>query len=347
MKIFNLTFGLFIGLVLLFTICIKAAYGIYLDRHSQNAFYVIEKKEYEVNKFSDLYSYAHKNMTKKDYNEFLKNLDKDSKKEVNFIIDSVLLVLNAKELKYKAVKPFSNRQAKEIKKFYKFVYSKKYIDKKTIRYGDYKFPDYNGTVHVLYSKYGMDKVTDKTKKRIINKAIIDAGAYVGDSSVVLSEYTNDKVYAFEPIDENYEKLLRTIDLNDMKDKILPVKLCLGEKKENKILYASIYQPDTSNSKHGDKKYVLKSTSVDDFVKDNNIKVGIIKSDIEGDEMNLLKGAKKTIMEQKPLLLISIYHSGKDFFEIKKWIEDLDLKYKFKIVRTKPDDILDETILIAE
>lgn len=345
MKMFNLTKGLFLGLSLLFIISFCACYNIYLDRYSQNAFYVIEKKKYEVDKFSDLYDYAKKNMTKKDYDNFIRNLDRQSKKEVKFIIDRALLVLNAKEFGYKNVKPFSNRQANEIKKFYKFVYSKEKIDNSTIKYGNYLFPNYEGTVHVLYNKYGINKV--RRKKAIENKAIIDAGAYIGDSSVVLAEYTKDKVYAFEPIDENYNNLLKTIDLNLMKDKIIPVKMALGEKRGNKILYASVSQPETSNSKHGDKKYSVKLTSVDDFVKENKIKVGVIKSDIEGDEMNLLKGSKQTILEQKPVLLISIYHSGKDFFEIKKWIEDLDMKYKFQIFRSKPDDILDETILIAQ
>ena len=279
------------------------------------------------------------------FSELIKNFDKNSKKEVEFIMKNSLLILNAKDLGYKVVRPFSNRQAKEIKKFYDFVYSKKDVGNSTIQYGKYKFPEYDGTVHVLYSKYGTSKIQHKNKLK--NKAVIDAGAYVGDSSVILSEFTNNKVYAFEPVDENYEKLLQTIRLNKLEKKIVPVKMCLENTKGNKTLYANINQLDTANSKHGSKKYIVNAISVDEFVKENNLKIGLIKSDIEGDEMNLLQGSKQTIISQKPVLLISIYHSGKDFFEIKKWIEDLNLNYKFKIVRTKPDDILDETILIAE
>jgi len=281
MKFLNLTNGLFIGLSILITICTYASYNIYLDRQSKNAFYVIETKTYEVNKFFDLYDYSKNNISKEDYKNFIKNLDKNSKKEVDFIIKNSLQVLNAKDLGYKVVKPFSNRQANEIKKFYNFVYSKKIIDNSTIQYGKYKFPQYNGTVHVLYSKYGTSNI--KNKNNIKNKSVIDAGAYIGDSSVILSEFTNKKVYAFEPIDENYEKLLRTISLNKLEKKIIPIKMCLGEKKENKTLYANINQLDTANSKYGNKKYITKSITVDDFVKENNLKIGIIKSDIEGDE----------------------------------------------------------------
>ena len=345
MKIFNLTTGIFIGLVILISICSVAGYNIYLDKPAKDTYYMIDLKKYEVNKFYDLYRYSKNEISKEDYKNFLKNLDKDSQKEVKFIIDNSLMVLNAKDLGYTVVRPFTNRQSKEIKKFYNFVYSVKNVDKSTIQYGAYKFPVYNSTVHVLYNEYGMPKI--KNKEYVKNKAVIDAGAYIGDSSVVLAGYTDNKVYAFEPIDENYENLIKTIGLNKMTNKIVPVQMALGDKKETKILYADKNQPDTANSRHGSKEYSVSATSVDDFVRENKIYVGIIKSDIEGEEMNLLKGAKQTIINQKPILLISIYHSGKDFFEIKKWIEELNLGYKFQIFRSKPDDILDETILIAE
>jgi len=345
MKFFNITNILFIGLSILFIICISASYNIYLDSPSKKAFYIIENKDYEVKKFKDLYFYAKNNVSKEDYKLFTKNLDKESKKEVDFIIDTSLLVLNAKDLGHKVVMPFTNRQANEIKKFYKFVYTLKGIDDSTFQYGKYNLPKYDGSVHVLYNKYGIEKI--KHKNRIKNKAIIDAGAYIGDSSIVLAEYTRNKVYAFEPVEENYEKLLKTIRFNKMEKRIIPEKYCLSNNNKPKTIYVYLNHLYGANSKHGDIKHTVNTVTVDDFVNKNNLKVGIIKSDIEGDEMKLLEGAKNTIINQKPVLLISIYHSGKDFFEIKKWIENLNLNYKFRIMRTKPDDILDETILIAE
>ncbi len=49
----------------------------------------------------------------------------------------------------------------------------------------------------------------------------------------------------------------------------------------------------------------------------------------------LSGAVETIKSQKPMLFISIYHSVEDFFEIKPWIENLDLGYKFEIIKEQP------------
>ena len=87
--------------------------------------------------------------------------------------------------------------------------------------------------------------------------------------------------------------------------------------------------------------------MDDFVEKNSLDVGLIKVDVEGFERALLKGAVRTIKIQKPTLLLSIYHSGGDFFDIKKMIEDLDLGYRFKIKQQFAGSILAETLLIAE
>ena len=39
---------------------------------------------------------------------------------------------------------------------------------------------------------------------------------------------------------------------------------------------------------------------------------------------------KTIKKDKPVLAISIYHSANDFFYIKRYIEEMNLGYKFYI-----------------
>lgn len=66
--------------------------------------------------------------------------------------------------------------------------------------------------------------------------------------------------------------------------------------------------------------------------EHKLDVGMIKVDIEGAEQSFLKGAKKTISEQKPTLLISIYHNLDDLMAIKPMIEEWNLGYKFRIYR---------------
>lgn len=99
----------------------------------------------------------------------------------------------------------------------------------------------------------------------------------------------------------------------------------------------------------DPKYVEKCpvVAIDDFVAEHGIRVGLIKVDIEGAEQSFLRGAKKTICEQKPILLISIYHNVSDFLDIKPMIESWNLGYKFKIFKPVMGTVSSETVLICE
>ena len=89
-------------------------------------------------------------------------------------------------------------------------------------------------------------------------------------------------------------------------------------------------------------------TLDSYVKENNIEVGLIKTDLEGFEQPFLRGAIETIKEQKPVLIISIYHNYSDFFEIKPMLENLNLGYKFKIIEPKAlESAIVSTLLLAE
>lgn len=89
--------------------------------------------------------------------------------------------------------------------------------------------------------------------------------------------------------------------------------------------------------------------MDKYIEKNNIKVGLIKVDIEGFEQNFLKGAKKTIKSQRPILFISIYHNYDDFYNIKPMIESWNLGCKFSLFQGVQNSgkIEVETLLVCE
>lgn len=66
--------------------------------------------------------------------------------------------------------------------------------------------------------------------------------------------------------------------------------------------------------------------LDDALK--NICPTIIKADIEGAELDMLEGAKKTLARCRPTLAISVYHKREDIWQIPLWIHRLNLGYKF-------------------
>ena len=108
------------------------------------------------------------------------------------------------------------------------------------------------------------------------------------------------------------------------------------------LFISGTGSSTKLSKKGKSKILV--DKIDNIAKNKNI--GLIKMDIEGSELSAIKGAKNTIINNHPTLLISVYHNPMDFFQIypllKKWVP----KYKFKFANINHNHPRTEKILIA-
>jgi FkbM family methyltransferase len=163
--------------------------------------------------------------------------------------------------------------------------------------------------------------------------VIDGGACWGDSTLYFANEVGKtgRIYSFEFVPENLEVLNTNIDLNDgLKSNINIIKKALWHRSEE-MLNFSYHGPGTSvdNQSEGLDVIKVESIKIDDFVETNNVpKIDFIKFDIEGSELNALKGAVRTIKKYKPKLAVSIYHKLKDFYDIPEFISSLKLNYKF-------------------
>ena len=283
------------------------------------------------------------------YINFIKGFDDDDTKTVYDIISKIC---NYNNIEDKVL--YSLDELKQLNKFtdetVEFWSKITTINKHAYLYNKYILPINYFEPEIFYDKYGMDYV--KNLSQVRNKNIIDAGGFIGDSAIVFSDYTDKNVYSFEPFLQNYNMIFKTIELNK-KNNIIPVNIALGDENKEISMYShgnisSIFSLE--NSKESDINQIenkVKMMTLDSYVKENNIEVGLIKTDLEGFEQPFLKGAIETIKEQKPVLIISIYHNYSDFFEIKPMIENLNLGYKFKIIRNKSPQLITETKLLAE
>ena len=215
-------------------------------------------------------------------------------------------------------------------------------------YNGYYLPVNQFDSSVFFTRYGIDKLT--TLDSVRNKHIIDAGGYVGDTALLFSSYTDKNIHVFEASPSNMDIIGETIRLNHL-DNIVPVSKALGEKSgtatfslgERNSCNSLVERPGYNYPDHIEVPVV----TLADYVRENDLEVGLIKVDIEGGEQLLLRGAVETIRTQHPILLISIYHSANDFFEIKPMIEKMCDKYTFRIVKPANPAIALETILLAE
>jgi FkbM family methyltransferase len=196
----------------------------------------------------------------------------------------------------------------------------------------------------FYYHNGLKILPKEVLATLKDKDVIDGGAYIGDSAVIFSEeYSFGKIYSFEPDRYSYVKLKENIAKYKMKN-VIPVNKGIASE-EGKVNF-EIQGLSSAISLEGSEE--IEVTTVDKFVESSgpDVAVGLIKFDIEGFEFDGMIGSLDTIKKFRPVLLISIYHTGKDFFDIKPYLENLNLGYKFMIRKINPYNPIIETMLIA-
>ena len=280
------------------------------------------------------------------FSALISGLDNESKNTVSDIIHRMEVISDGD----KALRDiFSQREQDEFVRMNDEFKSKIVkLNDNLYYYNGYYLPVNQFDSSVFYSKYAIDELT--TLDSVRNKDIIDAGGYVGDTALLFSSYTDKSIHVFEASPSNMDIIRETIRLNQLEN-IVPVSKALGEKSgtatfslgERNSCNSLVERPGYNYPNHIEVPVI----TLDDYVRENNLEVGLIKVDIEGGEQLLLKGAVETIRTQHPILLISIYHSANDFFEIKPMIEKMCDKYTFRIIKPANSAIVIETILLAE
>ena len=280
------------------------------------------------------------------FNALISGLDNESKNTVSDIIHRMGMIADGNKSLQDV---YTQREQEE------FVRMNDEFSSKIVKlndnlyyYNGYYLPVNQFDSSVFYSKYAIDELT--TLDSVRNKDIIDAGGYVGDTALLFLSYTDKSIHVFEASPSNMDIIRETIRLNQLEN-IVPVSKALGEKSgtatfslgERNSCNSLVERPGYNYPNHIEVPVI----TLDDYVRENDLEVGLIKVDIEGGEQLLLKGAVETIRTQHPILLISIYHSANDFFEIKPMIEKMCDKYTFRIIKPANSAIVIETILLAE
>jgi FkbM family methyltransferase len=194
---------------------------------------------------------------------------------------------------------------------------------------------------------GLSFVPENAKLKIKDSAILDIGAFIGQASLSFLDFQPATIYPFEPSLTNFKKLSHGLASHIQAKQIIPVNCALGDKKGVAEMSDAGNASSMVSSSSSDQKQKVKIDTVDDFTKENKIpRVGLMKLDVEGFETNVIHGAIETIKRDKPILLISIYHTPADFFEMKIVLEKLNLGYRFIIRKTNPFWLTYDTMLIC-
>jgi FkbM family methyltransferase len=160
--------------------------------------------------------------------------------------------------------------------------------------------------------------------------VIDAGAFMGDWSAVAAQM-GGTVYAFEPSPDDYARvqLHQTASLNNFK----VVESGLGDTICTKMLNITMIAGEQMTNDY--KGIPCNLTTIDAFAEENNIHIDFIKSDIEGYERYMIKGAARVLSEDHPKLAIRTYHTfeGNDYEYLPRLIKEINPDYNI-IMRKK-------------
>ena len=163
-------------------------------------------------------------------------------------------------------------------------------------------------------------------------AFVDGGAYDGQTGLAFAKWCKDKyskIFAFEPDRVNYRMCCENVKNNG---RIEVINAGLGELPGVATFYAGgasgshIVAEEMAWSYQANVAEEIKIVSLDDFTKDTTI--GFIKLDVEGAELDALRGARNTILRDKPFLAVSVYHKPGDVLEIMNYLQELNLGYRF-------------------
>jgi hypothetical protein len=136
-----------------------------------------------------------------------------------------------------------------------------------------------------------------------NITLFDIGAYIGDSwenFATLFRNNLKKIYAFEPDKGSFGRAqTRAIKYNRYKNIVECFNLAL----------------DNENNKLDNMPFKIKGKI-------------FMKLDVEGAEMDILKGATKMIKKYKPILAVCVYHYIDDIWKIPEYLKSIVPEYKF-------------------
>ncbi|MFB3888669.1 MAG: FkbM family methyltransferase [Candidatus Bathyarchaeia archaeon] len=145
-----------------------------------------------------------------------------------------------------------------------------------------------------------------------NDLIVDVGAHIGSFSIFAANAAkHGRVYALEPVPDNFLMLQRNIQLNGISN-IVPVQKAMAQSSGEREIFVQL--GDTTmhsfyNSRGEARKTLVKTTTLADFLRDYSIdRIDLLKMDCEGSEIEILMGCpddvlarvKRISMESHPL-----------------------------------------------
>jgi FkbM family methyltransferase len=149
------------------------------------------------------------------------------------------------------------------------------------------------------------------------EVVFDIGAHVGFYTMIAAEKlnTSGRVYSFEADPAIFRYLKSNVEINDYQN-VIANKLAVASKSGTASFYSSRrYHGGTGsliqNTESHQEPIIVRTVSLDDYVKGANLdRLDLIKIDVEGAELDVLKGAIETLKRLKPRIICEVGLPGR-------------------------------------
>jgi FkbM family methyltransferase len=176
----------------------------------------------------------------------------------------------------------------------------------------------------VYEK-GTVSALAKLLKKDVN--VINIGANIGYFTLLIARHVGPKgkVFAFEPSSNTIKFLQKNVEINDYKNvEIYNKGVSNKTGKANLWVGAgSVHNLISTKEIYGLEKITIETITIDDFLRDKDVKIDFVMMDAEGSEKFILDGMTKTIENNPKLQIITEYNpyilelagsSGKEFLD---------------------------------
>lgn len=204
--------------------------------------------------------------------------------------------------------------------YYRFYFNKKHFKENEfyVYYKNGHF-EYKFDEGVKFSSY--EDLTDELKRSLKGylgkhslrpgETVVDCGAYIGEFTLYAAKAVGEsgRVIAFEPDPAIFKKLMANIELNELGNVIALNKGVWSKAGSLKFVGDSIKGYSFMSAEKDSLAIDVPVVSLDDELESLNIKkVDFIKMDVEGAELEAIKGSARTLKTENVDLAIASYHS---------------------------------------
>lgn len=147
-----------------------------------------------------------------------------------------------------------------------------------------------------------------------DEVFLDVGGFTGDTIREFHQLTGGhygKIISLEPFEDNFAKLLETVQGLDQ-PRVVPIQVGAWDEKTSLSFATNDMDIDNKISEGGTRK--IEVDTIDAIMAREGSRLSLIKTDINGAEYRALAGARQTIRRDRPRVITRL-HLKEDFYRI--------------------------------